>query len=270
MRWTAVIALLFFGQLLLAQNGYDFYDYIELKDSLETQQIAEIHVLYTNKDHRKAIKKLKQELADRPDFYNGHLFLGFIYDEEEKYEEAIKHYTDAIQTDPEHPFGYFLRGNSFLKMERYRPAQEDYLSCIRIDPYFYGAYNNMAVATIRNQDKAGAHPRDFILAKGEIIEILEKRPVDDKTIYFNLGFFHLSLWEFDEAANYFDKSLAIEPAFGKGAYYKALSHFYMHEYEEAYPHFLKAIENDYKVERSNEFVAVLNKIIRYLSTVREG
>ncbi len=266
---VALMILLSGCYLNIQAQQSTFFDYLSQHDSLVEQSFSTAKDLYQAQEHKKAIKLLKQEVKANPKHYNAWLFLGFMYYEQEKYPEAITYFNEAIRVKPFHPFGHFLKGNAFLRQESYRSALGSYTEVIRNDPYFYAAYNNIAYVRVMNQSMGGVHGRDLEMAIIEIETIIGQVPVNNEKMFFNLGFFHLNLGDWKTALTHFGKSVEVAPDYGKGHYYKGLTHFYLRNYEEALPHFEKAVANDFRADKCGLFLIEIRKVLDYLASVQE-
>lgn len=70
-----------------------------------------------------------------------HLQLGLSYEKKGLLEEAIKHYEDASESDAR---GFLFMGNLYLNQNKYNEAEENYIKAIRKDSNLADAYNNLA------------------------------------------------------------------------------------------------------------------------------
>lgn len=243
----------------------DFYDYMRPpEDSQEVRTIKMAERMYQYDLDKRALKTLKDEIANDPGFYNGYLFLGYLYYEQRSYGESLNWLNQAIDVDGTYPFGYFLRGNTYLAMGKYTQALNDFGKTIALDPTFYGAYNNIAVVNVLNQSSGGAHPRDFKMARDNILEVLEKLEPNDPRVYFNLGFMYIMLGMYQQAVPQLDKAVALDPNYGKAQYYKGLAHYYLREYAAAKQSFNLAYGVGYRKERCREFNNFLVFLMDYM------
>lgn len=70
-----------------------------------------------------------------------HLQLGLSYEKKGLLEEAIKHYEDASKSDAR---GFLFMGNLYLNQNKYNEAEENYRKAIKKDSNLADAYNNLA------------------------------------------------------------------------------------------------------------------------------
>lgn len=70
-----------------------------------------------------------------------HLQLGLSYEKKGLLEEAIKHYEDASKSDAR---GFLFMGNLYLNQNKFNEAEENYRKAIKKDGNLADAYNNLA------------------------------------------------------------------------------------------------------------------------------
>ncbi len=104
-----------------------------------------------DKANKEFEKQIKQFLNDSSGYY----FMGNIYCEQKKYNEAIDYYNKYIQFyekkqlskyDPPYWISraYFNRGWAYVKLKEYDKGLNDYMQVIKLDPKDKMAYYNLA------------------------------------------------------------------------------------------------------------------------------
>jgi len=81
-----------------------------------------------------AEKNFKKIIADDPDFAPGYYFLGVIYENLNRFEEAIQMYQQTLKTDSKLVEIYFALGRIYEKQKLSEQAYKQYQKIIDIDP----------------------------------------------------------------------------------------------------------------------------------------
>jgi tetratricopeptide (TPR) repeat protein len=87
---------------------------------------------------------------------SNYIHQGFIYQNQEKFEEALLEYTRAIRINPSSPLGYSHRGNLYLQQKSWDKAIADFNQALAIDPKDALIYFSLANAYLgkKQYDKA--------------------------------------------------------------------------------------------------------------------
>ena len=162
------------------------------------------------------------------------------------YKEAIGFYKKALSFEPKNKKIYFNLGVVYLHLEEFYNAIESFQKAIALDENYIFAYSNLAIGYKKIKEY---HKTIKCLKKA-----LELSKSDDVDIYYNLGNTLSSIEEYDEAIEYFDKVIALEPTYYKAYHGKGLVYNHLMEYEKAYEYFQKTLE--YKSDYSDSIFAM--------------
>jgi tetratricopeptide (TPR) repeat protein len=265
MRTLIILLLTAQAISVSATDNLPWWNTIETTNPEERNIIINAQQLYNNGYTYEAVAYLKKIVKTRKDFYDAHLWLGFLYKEIDNPNKAIENFSAAIRINPDSKIAHFLRGNCFVDLTFYRPALNDYIATIKLDPQFYGAYNNIAYIKLMNQGSSGsAHDRDVELAKGEITKILEQIEVNDKAVYFNMGIIHLRLGMHEKGIEYLEQSVSLDSSCSKCHYYLALGYFYEREYQNAKRNFSLSWQQGYNTQIVEDFIEYIAKVEDYM------
>lgn len=132
--------------------------------------------------------------------WRAHNYLGTIYDREGQWDKAVAAYQAAIALQPDKGWIYNNLGMSYLLAGQYKPAVDALLDAAAHHFARAKVYNNLGVALAR----LGYHEAAF--------EAFKKAGGEPQA-YNNLGCIYMKEGRFDKAIAYFEKAIAIEPAF---------------------------------------------------------
>ena len=112
---------------------------------------------YKNNNYQLAITKLNAAIEREKNLCEAHYFLGLIYFEQKKYEEAIKEFKETIfidEKDPESIKSYFKLGLIYFEQKKYEEAIEEFKKNIIYSPYDSKSYYNIGLSYIKiaNED----------------------------------------------------------------------------------------------------------------------
>lgn len=246
---------------LSAQDEKTLVDFIETRDSIQVACLNEAVPLIEKGYPFHAIKVLKKGLRKSPDFYEAHLFLGYLYNATGKKARGSYHYGQAININPSEPIAYFMRGNLFLTQDLYRAALVDFQRCVHYDSTFYRAYNNMALIRLFNQGGSGyVHLNDFKMAREDFISMMYKTDFVDKDVFFNIGLVHLQLADYRQAIRFFNKTIELDTAYGKAFFYRGVSNFRLRRFSPAAKDFSQSELLGYHARESHDYLSFI-KII---------
>lgn len=261
-RLIVILCLFSIIQISFAQNDSFFNMNIHTTDPKEVEAIEKVGDMVRNNSKNEAIKTLKSLIRENNKFYEAHFILAYIYKQDKKYEKAIKYTSEAIRISPKASEPYFVRANCKMELGRYSSALGDYRMSIRMNKNLYGAYNNIGIVRIKNQNIAPAHERDLRRAIKDIETLPDLAELKDKKVYFNLGFINGALGEYKDSRRYLNQSIEIDSSWGKAYYYRGLAYYYDKDFENALTDFSIALDLGFKPEESTEFVEFIEFVLK--------
>jgi tetratricopeptide (TPR) repeat protein len=146
-------------------------------------------------------------LAQDPDSWAGHDFLGLILVSQGKPAEAIDQFNKALQRNPHYALGHYNLGCALELEGKHTEAIHEYEQALLLQPTLIRAHYNLGCAL--------ALQGDFTRAIGQYEEALRIRPdsVDAPEIHNNLGIALASSGRLDEAIEHFQQALRLRPDF---------------------------------------------------------
>jgi len=81
-----------------------------------------------------AEKELRKALAQDPEDFHAHAYLGLCQYHLDSYDEAQVSAEKAIALQPDHPFGHYVLGLVHLHLDNYKEAKASFQEAIRLDP----------------------------------------------------------------------------------------------------------------------------------------
>ena len=134
--------------------------------------------------------------------------VGYLLDEQGKYEKAIAAYSESIHLRPNVSVSYNNRGVAKKELRQYEAAMADYDEAIRLKPDYAGAYYNRGIA----KSELGCHEA----AMADYDEAIRLKP-DHVNAYYNRGVAKYRLGRHKAAMADFDEAIRLKPDYA-GAY----------------------------------------------------
>ena len=162
--------------------------------------------------------------------------LGYLKQNEGKYEAAIKHYTDALQSNPDLAELYHNRGTLKNALGQHEKAIADWDAALKRNPDMAEAYFNRGAA----KNTLG----DFEGGVADCSTAIDLQP-DATPAYYNRALGRMELKQYTEAIADYDKALTLSltKADAYGAYYnRALGKYLMGLEEAAQGHEAEAVQ----------------------------
>jgi tetratricopeptide (TPR) repeat protein len=169
-------------------------------------QDAVVHVAFIYQDQQKneqAIQFLNSAILKDPDNPNFKYYLGTFYEEIEDYEKAVDHIEKAIDIEPDNPRYYFRLGVVFDKWNKKDKSIETMRKVIELDPKHANALNYLGYTYAdlgRNLDEAE-----------RLIKKAMKYKPNDGYITDSLGWVYYKKGQFDKALKYLKKAIELVP-----------------------------------------------------------
>lgn len=162
--------------------------------------------------------------------------LGFIFEKLNRTEEAIDAYVNMLDADPFLPFGWANLGNLYAKLGKNEPAIESFDYAIALEPDGAMTYFSKA-NTLANMG-------EFEEALEIFFEYLELEGGDSSIAFCCIGECYEKLGDFENAAEYYRKTLEVEPENPDALYGIAVVELENDNIDESYKYATRAIELD--------------------------
>ncbi len=183
---------------------------------------------------------------------------GYVFQNDNKLEEAFRCYTEAIGLDPYLYSAYNNLGILFYVLKRYEEAEAAYRKAIELDPSYDGAYSVLGILL------SDENLKRYSEAEAAYRKAIELDP-SNSTSYYNLGnlLSNESLKRYEEAEAVYRKAIELNPS-DEQAYYNLgnlLSNESLKRYEEAEAVYRKAIELNPSDEKAYYNLAITLRLI---------
>ena len=168
-----------------------------------------------------------------------------------QYEGSRKVAERVLSLDAYHPEGYYMLGMNYKEVGDTARAINSFQTTVEQDPYHIDAYrqlgnlfdylrNPIALEYFDNALRIDSTDEGALFGKAWYFH--QRNSFDDaKTwydkaaalypynpdIHFNNGFLHLEMKDYETAHKYFDLSVNVEPAYGKGWYFRGIASEYL-------------------------------------------
>lgn len=134
----ALIAFVIIAYSFLSRTGRHF-TYSPVRSASKFISDLERHI----KGYLGEIERAMGPHKNRKRRAKKHIFVGYNYYKESKFDRARGEFSRAIEIDPENTEAYFWRGRSFLKASRYDEATADFEMAVKLNPAYADAYDNL-------------------------------------------------------------------------------------------------------------------------------
>ncbi len=191
--------------------------------------------LIKSKNFTEAEKKISLLLEKTPYSTELHNFIGIVYVEQGKNDQAIISYNKSINYDKNNFKAYNNLGVLMYKLFKFKEAQSYYNKARKINPKFYKAINNLGSTLI------------FLEKFDEALDCFDqviKNEPNNYEPYLNKGNILKNRNYLDDAVICFENALKINPNIAKIHNDYAITLKKKAEFEKAIYHFKKAIELD--------------------------
>ena len=186
---------------------------------------------YLSGNYENALIDVYILISDNPDFSEGYLTRGLIYNAQGEYSKAIADFSKAIELSPDLPDAYNNRGVTYTIMGEYEQAINDFDKAIQLESKYAKAYFNrgLAYVILESYDTAIA---DFDKSIEYTINT-DPRPTDLSTPSRLMG-----------GINYYDYYLfySKDADLGSAYYYRGMAYLRNGDDDRAYSDFDKAYE----------------------------
>ncbi len=160
-----------------------------------------------------AIGHYRQALKIDSAYAEASLNLGNALAMSGKLDEAIEQFRQALQNDPTFVPAHLSLGNTLAASGKLDQAVEHYRQALKIDPNHPNAHYSLGLAL------AGlGQMEEAIKELRRVLELENSAGVRSQT-YFSLGTIFAKQGRLDEAGNYFEEALKLNPGFARARHY---------------------------------------------------
>jgi tetratricopeptide (TPR) repeat protein len=175
-------------------------------------------------------------LAQNPDCWVAHDFLGVVLASQGKPVEAIDHFDRALDGNPRYALGHYNLGCALASQGNFPEAIQQYEQALQLQPSLIRAHYNLGCAL--------ASQGNFPGAIQQYEEALRLKPdaVNAPEIHNNLGIALASSGKLNEAIGHFQEALRLQPAFADA--HANLGHALSDQkrFDEAIEHYEQAVQ----------------------------
>lgn len=162
-------------------------------------------VIFSNQNkYQEALLSFKKALNLNPEFAEGHYNIGTIFKKNNQFLEAIKHFNLAININQDYFEAYFNLADCYKNINKFKDAEECFLKCISLKKDDVEVYNNLGLLYLENS-KLDLAERNF------------QRCLELDSNYFyaydHLGLVLLKLENYEKAILYFNKAIEVNIGF---------------------------------------------------------
>ncbi len=179
-----------------------------------------------------SVNLFRRAIQANPAYASAYNNLGFTYSNLGRYEEAIEAYKHAVKINPDLPDAYVNLGITYSELGRYEDTIEACEQVIKINPDYSKAYNSLGIA----YDKLG---RDQAA-----IEAYKKAITIEPNFaeaYNNLGRIYGKLGRIQEEIEAYKQAVKINPGFSKMHYNLGIAYDKLGHNQDAIEAYKKAI-----------------------------
>lgn len=201
--------------------------YLMKQNSINLNDLARYAILLIkNGDLDFALDVLNYILSVQPEFIEGYVYIGYIFEQKLMFSEAIKYYENALEINPNNIEIYFLIGDVYELINDYKKAYEIYQDVLEIDKNNFKAIFKCGVV----QEKL----KNFEKAEEFLLKAISLNP-EDATVLNYLGYLYAERnIKIAEAKKFIEKALSLQPK--NGYYLDSLSwiYFQQNDFQKAY------------------------------------
>ena len=158
---------------------------------------------------------------------------GYLYEVEDKKEEALSAYNKAINLKPDYAEAYAARGTMKSVLDRRESAVDDYNEAIRLKPDYAEAYNNRGFEMTRLGQ--------YESAVDDCNEAIRLKP-DFAYAYDSRGTAKQSLGQYESAVDDYNEAIHLKPDYAEAYYNRGNVHLDLENIESAKSDFQNALE----------------------------
>jgi tetratricopeptide (TPR) repeat protein len=165
--------------------------------------------IYLDKsDTSLAISSFRTAIEVDPDHYNSYIMLGKLYDTKE-HDFAGDYYDNALRIRPNSIEALYNKGMFLQRVEKYEEAYAIYDKIIELDSAAYFAYYNRGYIMLVSDSSYSSAIKEFEIS-------LVYYPYYFQALY-NIGLCYENLGDYEQAEEYYKKSLDINPQYNLAA-----------------------------------------------------
>ena len=244
---------------------------LEIANRLTPDQpevLADLGLCYLRQNEiTNALAAFDQAIDLDPENPNLYFQRGNTYRLQSNYSAAIEDYTESIQLNGISVDVFNNRGITYMDSGQYDLAQQDFQKAITLNPQYLLALINSSLIYIQTNEPQKAtdqlntvlknssdYPqvydyraqayfllKDFDLAILDWKKFAEVQGENPITLNW-IGRCFIAKMQYQDAIDYFDEAIRLDPVFGEAYYQKGLANVQLKRYEEAIPLFDKALD----------------------------
>lgn len=180
-----------------------------------------------------SLEEIKKTLALDNRFYLAFHHIGFILQQQQRYDEAKEYYKKSIKIRPDYEGSYYNLGLCYMMTGKTDEAIENYRKAVSIKPIFAGAHYNLALA----YEKKGL-VNDAIEEHKKAIEFSS----DFYDAYNNLGALYGNMGKTEEEIRNYSMAVKYKPDNARVQFNLGVHYHQMNDMDKAEEHYRYAIK----------------------------
>jgi len=218
-------------------------------------------VIFSNQNrYQEALLAFKRAVDFKPDFVEAYYNAGTVLKKTNQFQEAIKYFNLAIKINQNYFEVYFNLADCYKNINKFQDAEKCFFKCISLKKDDIEVHNNLGLLYLENSK--------LDLAEENFQKCLELDP-NYFYAYHNLGLIFSKLRDYEKAAVYFNKAIKINIGFAPT--YNNLGKIFNKQKEKfiAVDFFKKAIDLDNKFyDAYLNLIETLKNDFRYYEAIQ--
>ena len=212
--------------------------------------VMEGQAFHNNRKYLEAIQSFDKALAILPN-YNTYYYKALSLNKLERYNLALLCCDQALKKDLDNNNVIFLKGLLLNKLKRYKDAIPFLTKSLELNPESEKGWFNKGWAL----DEIGEYEKALTCLQ----KALDLR--ENAETFTRLGITKFHLKKYEEAINYFNKSIQLKPKYDEAYYFKGILFKALKKYKEAISNFEDAYKFNSKNEKAKNEIDVCRRMI---------